>query len=828
MMKKITLLLAISFILFANLIFAQVNPTISNEPISPEAIQKAIDNYQSKVVTSNITNHGVYKAPEGNRFTYQTNLGKDFWLTFMPNATVIPELYLDLSSSVNTTGTVSVSGISFTEDFTITANTVTRITIPATAMMTISETVTQMGIHIVSVDDIAVYGTNLYNTSSDAFLGIPVTALGTSYIMLGYQGLPVYGSDFAIVSPSDGNVVTITPSVLTSDGHAADVPFDVTLNQGEVYLVVAEGDITGSVVSSTYPVAVFAGSVAANIPVNTSAADVLVEQMPPVSAWGTDFIGRPLAGRANGDTWRFLASQDATSLTINGTNVATLNKGDFYETILTEASLISADKPILTIQYANGIGWDNLTGDPFSMLIPPYGQFTENYTFSTPSSGFDVNYINVFVKTTGVSGMLLDGVSMDPTEFVVITGTEFSAAAFPTTINTTYNITNSNNEKFGLTAYGFTGSNSYGYPGGSGYEVINTEQATNIIESNHQGTQVDLEWTRGNGENCVAFVFEGTSGIANAENGVTYTANANFGDGSQIGTTGWYCVYNGTGNNVSLTGLTEGITYRVMVLEYDGVSGAESYLLEEVFRNPLNVEEPQDPNCNIGNENVTNGFEQAEFTNNYLLGVKYTLSETGTLNSINMIGTGLGEGLQMAVYDDNSGVPNNLIIASGLGTVGDGLTTFQVSSTVLPAGDYWVMACYEITETSSYERNAPGNLIYYSDHPYGTTVPSNASDFIYYDGLDFPYFLGIDCGVDVSIEDFNISNNVLISPNPSSDNIKLIGLSDTQEYKIYNNFGQEVDAGIVSNDSSIDIKSLPNGFYILKLEKGSIQKFIKK
>lgn len=82
-------------------------------------------------------------------------------------------------------------------------------------------------------------------------------------------------------------------------------------------------------------------------------------------------------------------------------------------------------------------------------------------------------------------------------------------------------------------------------------------------------------------------------------------------------------------------------------------------------------------NCNIGNETATSHFP-ASFSENYLLGSKYTLSQEGTLNSINLIGNDTGVGVQMAVYDDNVGVPNNLIASSGLSTVGNGVTTLPV------------------------------------------------------------------------------------------------------------------------------------------------------
>jgi hypothetical protein len=62
-----------------------------------------------------------------------------------------------------------------------------------------------------------------------------------------------------------------------------------------------------------------------------------------------------------GDTFRFLASQDNTTVSVNGSPVATLNKGKYYETVLTAASVVTADNPIHVMQYSNGQQVDGLT-----------------------------------------------------------------------------------------------------------------------------------------------------------------------------------------------------------------------------------------------------------------------------------------------------------------------------------------------------------------------------------------------------------------------------------------------------------------------------------
>ncbi|MFZ4592238.1 MAG: hypothetical protein ACOYN6_14655, partial [Ignavibacteria bacterium] len=97
--------------------------------------------------------------------------------------------------------------------------------------------------------------------------------------------------------------------------------------------------------------------------------------------------------------------------------------------------------------------------------------------------------------------------------------------------------------------------------------IAPTTQASNItfVGTTHRSTTIS--WTRGSGTLCKVFMYAGSSGTPAPVNGTDYTSNANFGSGSQIGSTGWYCVYSGTGTSVNVRNLTGDVTYRVMVLE---------------------------------------------------------------------------------------------------------------------------------------------------------------------------------------------------------------------------------------------------------------------
>lgn len=113
-----------------------------------------------------------------------------------------------------------------------------------------------------------------------------------------------------------------------------------------------------------------------------------------------------------------------------------------------------------------------------------------------------------------------------------------------------------------------------------------TTQASNISFSSVSAYQFTISWTNGSGEKRAVFMKSATSGTASPLNNTTYTANPVYSDGSQIENTGWYCVYNNTGSNVTVTGLSSNTNYIIQVCEYNGIAGNEKYLSSTSIENP--------------------------------------------------------------------------------------------------------------------------------------------------------------------------------------------------------------------------------------------------
>jgi IgGFc binding protein len=399
----------------------------------------------------------------------QDSKGTDFWLMFGANggSRSSVELILYITGDNASTGSVSIPGLGFSVPFVVAPGQLTTIALPIEVEVLAGDVVTNRGIHVVANAEVSVYGLSRRPFSTEFFLGLPTDTLGKEYISLGYANFGVNGTQMGIVGTQAGTVVTITPSTAAGGARAAGVPYTIELNPGQAYQLRSSGappaDLTGTVITATAPIAVYGGHLCANIPAGENGCNHIVEQLPPTSTWGKYFVTLPMATRILGDTIRILASTNDTAVMLNGVNVATLNRGQFYERLITAPSVISSSQPVVIAQYSNSSSFDGTPSDPFEMLIPPYSQFLNAYAVTTPVRGFDTNFINVVVPNGAVGSTKLDGVVIPAASFALIPGSGFSGAQLRVGRGA-HNLTGP--LPFGVYVYGFAEFDAYGYPGG--------------------------------------------------------------------------------------------------------------------------------------------------------------------------------------------------------------------------------------------------------------------------------------------------------------------------------------------------------------------------
>jgi len=441
--------------------------------------QTALVDFVGRVPDGEVEDYRVSIIPDRERCDLAC-VGRDFWLTFPGNYApdtnnpVRPELCFigPVGVSVN----VSIPGLGFTTNVIVPASNKTGVRLPVAAdLADLNDAITNRGIHVTATSEVRVYGFNLVHYTSDSYLALPSAVLGTEYVVLGYGNThvgvpPLNGTQFAIVACESNTLVRITPSVDTG-GHLAGIPYIITLQPGECYQLRNTGDapndLSGTLIKSDKPVAVFGGHQVANVPSSTGwFADHLVEHLLPVNTWGNDFYTAPLATRTGGDTFRILAGYDSTTVFLNGAPIGTIDKGKFLQLSLAAGAHIQADRPVLVAQYANSADFDPPAGsfsqgDPFMVQVPATRHYIQSYVICTATNDFPANYANIVVPTASAGTIQIDGVAVGVANFTAIAGTGYSYARRPVN-GGRHSVTGG--VPFGLTVYGWDVYESYGHP----------------------------------------------------------------------------------------------------------------------------------------------------------------------------------------------------------------------------------------------------------------------------------------------------------------------------------------------------------------------------
>ena len=152
-----------------------------------------------------------------------SNSGTDFWLMFPEDYQNAGQPQLIISSDVNNSGTITIPGEGYTQNFTLVGGQATTINLPTTALMSSTDVVEYKGIHVTAQSEINIYAIDYEIYATDGYLGLPTPVLGTDYVVPAWQNFNA-PSEIAVTAAYDGTTVTITPAVAAS-GRALGEPY---------------------------------------------------------------------------------------------------------------------------------------------------------------------------------------------------------------------------------------------------------------------------------------------------------------------------------------------------------------------------------------------------------------------------------------------------------------------------------------------------------------------------------------------------------------------------------------------------------------------------
>ena len=357
-------------------------------------------------------------------------------------------------------------------------------------------------LRITSSGDVAVHAVNGREYSSDGTVVLPVAALGKEYLVTAHYDVfgpgqepgsnQNYESTLLVVAIENDTQIEITPSANTINTIPAGSTIRVTLNEGESYQIKAKGDLTGSrvkVVNSNLSdcklIAVFGGNKTTSAGTCGTSGDHMFQQAYPIETWGKSFIHIPLQGRTSGEIVKVLASQNGTTVRVNGQAVGTLNAGRFLKLEFgkDEIAAIETSKPSTVAVVAKSAACNEFgiapLGDPALFTLSPTNQRMKAITFSAGKliGGFNQNiihYVTIIVPKGTGNQTLLNG-QIVAGGFTAVPGVDFEYARV--IINKGVNSL-SNPEGFLGYAYGSGSIESYGFAVGTSLGKIQFETET--------------------------------------------------------------------------------------------------------------------------------------------------------------------------------------------------------------------------------------------------------------------------------------------------------------------------------------------------------------
>lgn len=226
-------------------------------------------------------------------------------------------------------------------------------------------TILDKGLRITSDAPVTAYYEINHPNNPDIFALKGASALGEIFFVPFQNYLDnVYEQSTAsidIVATEDGTEITVTPTAALT-GYPAGVPFVIELNQGETYAlraasVLAASHPSGTLIQSSAPIAVtISDDSLLGAPFNPSGCyDIMGDQVIPVELAGKEYIA--IKGNLGGPDKVFIVgTEDNTSISINGTNVWTVDAGETYaHTLSAPAAFYETSAPVVAL-HMTGFG----------------------------------------------------------------------------------------------------------------------------------------------------------------------------------------------------------------------------------------------------------------------------------------------------------------------------------------------------------------------------------------------------------------------------------------------------------------------------------------
>ncbi|XP_039181591.1 IgGFc-binding protein-like [Crotalus tigris] len=397
-------------------------------------------------------------------------LGKEFITAFMQNG--FPQRFkgdfkLLITGSVQSTYvTIFMKQPALRVTVIANAGETLSVKIPPEAEM-VGSNIFDNTLTIRATNDISIVSLSYKPHSAGTTIVYPMESLGTEYYVI----TPNVGTDryreFAIISwtePTSVEVYLKGPVTFQGKSYLRGSKLTISLQPYQAAQFQGQVDLSGTKIVSQKPVAVYSGHTCISRQIQ---CDHVLEQLLPVTSWGTKFIVPSLPFNTEYDMVYVSASQntrvDVQSGQIKNSRVLQAARVGFYGIQGTTAMSISASSGIQVMFFSDGGTFGNLKYDPFFMAIPDVSSYCLAY--NTYSSDQFENYALMIAKSSETSGITVDSRPLHTLQWHVVPATDYSwtAHSLGQTQSTIHRIEHSSSP-FGLLSVGIANGKACGSP----------------------------------------------------------------------------------------------------------------------------------------------------------------------------------------------------------------------------------------------------------------------------------------------------------------------------------------------------------------------------
>jgi len=439
-----------------------------------------------------------------------TNAGREFYIAFMPNLGAQTH-YLQIAATGTDAGvSLQVPG-GVPQAYSLSADGHTRVELLPYTMNPSSDSISRSAVRLTSTSAVVVTAVNQASFSVDGALALPTTVWGTDYRILSAAQRNGQPSQFIVVASQDQTLVTVTPSASTG-ARVENVPYTITLNQGETYLLQTDDDgetLAGSEIRGDKPVGVFSGNSCAYVPTNAAYCSHLFEQLVPDSAAGSRFFVAPIGSREGSQLTIYALEEIALTTSPPIPFPSSLTRGSVttidvsahvYAQIVANGRMIVTQSP----QIPDG-------GSSFTTILPTVENFQDRQVLVPIGGGQFRNFARLTIPAADAANCTVNGGTMPSQGFPIGTSgyvsIEFDLGQVPAVVACT--------QPFGSLVYGLGLGEiqaTYGYPGGmlvreagapvanAGVDISGEERSALTLDGtgSHDpaGTPLTFEWNQ--------------------------------------------------------------------------------------------------------------------------------------------------------------------------------------------------------------------------------------------------------------------------------------------------------------------------------------------